>query len=310
MSIPRNKIELILKISITIILLVFLVTKIKPQNIDNTLTNAKLSLLMLSMLLTPLLYLIRAIKWNLLLKCSGINEKFSKVFIALVIGVFYGILTPGKTGELMRVFYIPHEKSKTLPTILWEKLTDIFALILLSILSIIIFFNNSILVYSIFLLLFVVVIGIFFIMNERIVNFVFNLLSISKESKGNYLKGMYKILYDKGVMFRAFALTLLYYTVVLIVGAVILRALDPDIDILLTFSLPILILLGNLPITISGLGLREFVAVLCFNVLGEETSIGFSFSILLFSIIIVIPGIVGYILTIINPMSFTSKTRL
>jgi len=310
MSIPRNKIELILKISITIILLVFLVTKIKPQNIDNTLTNAKLSLLMLSMLLTPLLYLIRAIKWNLLLKCNGINEKFSKVFIALVIGVFYGILTPGKTGELMRVFYIPHEKSKALPTILWEKLTDIFALILLSILSIIIFFNNSILIYSIFLLLFVVVIGIFFIMNERIVNFVFNLLSISKESKGNYLEGMYKILYNKGVMFRAFTLTLLYYTVALIVGAVVLRALDPDINILLTFSLPILILLGNLPITISGLGLREFVAVLCFNVLGEETSIGFLFSILLFSIIIVIPGIVGYILMIINPMSFASKTRL
>jgi hypothetical protein len=66
------------------------------------------------------------------------------------------------------------------------------------------------------------------------------------------------------------------------------------------FMLPIVVLMGNIPITISGLGLRESIGSLCFVLLGESAANGFVFSLLLFIFITVIPAIFGYVIIMIG----------
>ena len=86
--------------------------------------------------------------------------------------------------------------------------------------------------------------------------------------------------------------TVWYYTLSYVIGYLILLSLN--IDTFAVITLPIIVLIGNMPITISGLGLRESVAALCFVLLGIDGMYGFSFSLIQFGIITLIPGLVGY----------------
>ena len=286
------------KIILTLFLLSVLLIKINPKNIFSVLINTNISLLFASLFLIPILYLIRSLKWNILLKHIGVKRNFPLVMKVVLIGTFYGMITPGRSGELMRSFYIGDKKSKTVPTVILEKLIDIFTLIILSILAILVFFSNLTALYIVLTIAVLLIIVVAIITNRKIVGSFAKMLNISAESYDNYLDVMRDIGRDKRCMSKIFALTLCYYAVSFIPAALVLKALNPGINMLLVFSLPIIILLGNVPITISGLGLREFVAVLCFKTLGDASSLGFSFSIVWFIIITLIPGIIGYIYTL------------
>lgn len=288
------KYETQFKIILTLFFLVFLMIKINPKEILSVLANTNIPLILLAVSVIPPLYMIRAYKWNILLKEVDVHISFLNSFEVLLIGMFYGMITPGKSGEFLRAFYIDDRKSKVIPTILWARITDVFALIILSGLAVIVFFNDPTLFYVIFIFTFVAFIGTFFLMNRSMVNLLARLLNRSEDTKETYLDVMWEIFRDKETMLKIFLLSFGHYFVNIISGAIILRALDPEINLLLVFFIPFILLFGNIPITISGLGLREFVTVLCFSLVGAKASIGFSFSILLFFITILLPGLAGY----------------
>jgi uncharacterized membrane protein YbhN (UPF0104 family) len=98
-------------------------------------------------------------------------------------------------------------------------------------------------------------------------------------------------------------ITASYYAINYIIGYFILLALN--VDVIAVITIPIIILIGNVPITISGLGLRESVGAVCFTLLGGEGTYGFSFSLILFGIITLIPGLAGYILAMKTGISST-----
>jgi len=290
----------ILKIILTLSLLLALLIKIPISEVFSVLFDANILLLLISISLVPAAYVIKAVKWNILLKHVRIQMNFLTILKVILIGTFYGMLTPGRVGEIARSYYLEHKKSITTPTILWDRLTDVFALILLSFFSFLFLFsNNMILIELILALICLFVIIIFLIINPKIISFFTKLIKLPEESKDSYLDTMRAILSSKKVLFKVFIWSLCYYLIISILALIALKALDFNINMLLFFAVPMLILVGNLPITISGLGLRELVSVLCFTALGEEASVGFSFSILVFIITMVIPGIIGgcYILT-------------
>lgn len=294
----NRKYKTIFKVLLTLFLLLVLLIKVNPQNIFLILISTNFFLLAVSIFLTPLLYLIRSLKWNILLKHVGVKQSLPLVMKVVLIGTFYGMITPGRLGELMRSYYIGNKKSKTIPTVILEKLIDIFTLIILSIFAILVFFSNLTALYIVLTIAVSLILVVAIITNRKTVGSFAKILNISAESYENYLDVMKYIGRDKRCMSKIFALTLCYYAVSFVLAAFILKALNPSVNMLLVFSLPIIILLGNVPITISGLGLREFVTVICFNALGEKVSIGFSFSIIMFAIIVFIPGLVGFIFTL------------
>ncbi len=61
----------------------------------------------------------------------------------------------------------------------------------------------------------------------------------------------------------------------------------------LVLSFPIIPLLGNLPITFSGLGLREHVSAALFRGIGADTAAGPAFSLSLFTVATLVPGLLG-----------------
>jgi hypothetical protein len=58
-------------------------------------------------------------------------------------------------------------------------------------------------------------------------------------------------------------------------------------------SFPIIPLLGNLPIAFSGLGLREHISATLFDGIGAGAATGPAFSLLLFTVSTLLPGLLG-----------------
>jgi len=281
---------------ITLILITFLIYKIKLDKIAAVFAQVNVPTLLLVFPFIFIIYVIRAIKWDILLKTIGVKTNLKRDLKIITIGVFYGMLSPGKAGELARSFYLKERKSITFPTVIWDKIIDISTLIILTAVAALFFLNDALLLLITLIITLTLVIGILFILNKKIINFLAKLFRISDISKKNYLNNMLKIAKDKKAILKVFLLSLLHYAFNFIGAAIVLISLKTDINLMITFTLPIIILLGNAPITISGLGLREFVSVLIFKVFNEPLSVGFSFGLLWFIVITLLPGIIGYFL--------------
>ncbi|RPJ75664.1 MAG: UPF0104 family protein, partial [Alphaproteobacteria bacterium] len=100
------------------------------------------------------------------------------------------------------------------------------------------------------------------------------------------------------VLFTVFSLTLGYYLLNLIVYWIVIKSLSPALNNILTFSLPIIVVLGNFPISISGFGIREFVSVTIFNLLDEDSAYGFSCPVILYLLTSLSPALFGFLLTL------------
>lgn len=287
----------IIRVGLTILLLGIILIKVNILEILNIFLSINVIFLIIALLVVvPILYIIRAYKWNIFLRSVGIKKLFPNLIQVLLIGVFYGLVTPGKIGELARVYYLNEKKSETIPTVLLEKITDILVLSVLCMISITIFYNNHNLksVMLIFLIFFIT--GVWLLANRTFTLFVTKLFKVNYDDADNYVNKLSSLFRNKSTLLKAVELSVIYYLVAFVLGYVLLKSLNFDTSMLI--ALPIIILMGNIPITISGLGLRESVSAACFVLLGDSGINGVTFSLLLFSVMILFPGILGYFLTI------------
>jgi hypothetical protein len=79
---------------------------------------------------------------------------------------------------------------------------------------------------------------------------------------------------------------------------IVIKSLSPALDSILTFSLPIIVVLGNFPISISGFGVRECVSVTIFNSMNENSAYGFSCPVILYFLTSLSPALFGFLLTL------------
>lgn len=291
----RNSVKkIILKAAVSIILIAFLLFKINPKEILSVLKQINPFLFLLSAPVFVFIYIIRTKKWNFLLEELAIKIRFVELLKIFLIGIFYGMLTPGKAGELVRAYHIQEKKTRVIPTIIIDKLIDIFSLFLLSLLAVVIFFNNKILVLITLFIGFSLIAVLFALINKKTISIIFKLFRVDSSHQEEYLENIGSLFKNKRPIIKNFAYSMFFYGLSFIAAYFILKSMSYNINMLVVFTLPLIILLGNAPITIAGLGLREFITVLAFERFNEAASLGFSFSLIWFFMMTVIPGLIGY----------------
>lgn len=301
--------EPLLKIGLTILLFIVLFVKINPSEVISILSSIHLSYFAIAISFVPLLYIIRTYKWSVLLDSIKIEKSFVNLFKILIIGVFYGLLTPGKVGELGRAYHLNEKKSVIIPTILMEKIIDIFILVLLCLLTVILFFiDYSAFWYILLILILSLILVMLLLTNKKIILLLSKPFKMERESIDIYIDKFSMLIKDKDAMSKATILTICYYLISYILAFFLLLSLD--VNTLMVSTFPLIVLMGNIPITISGLGLRESIATICFLLLGEKGAYGFSFSILLFFTITLLPGIFGYFFAISARNNEDSKGQI
>jgi uncharacterized membrane protein YbhN (UPF0104 family) len=287
----------LLKIVLTIVFFCILFYKIDFQNIITVIRSLNVIFLAFALAMVPLLFFVRTWRWWYFLTSMGIHLPFFKTVKIMLVGNFYGLITPGKIGEFGRVFHLDERKSVTIPTIIMEKILDIGVLLFLSVITVAYFFyDSSIMLITILIISFGTVGAILLSVNERFMTGIGTLFGIDPKDIGSFVISIKKLIRNYPVMFTSIAITFFYYFLAYCFSLIIIIAAGMKSDGM--FTMPIIVLMGNIPITISGLGLRESIGSLCFVLLGETAANGFVFSLILFIFITVIPAICGYILTI------------
>ncbi len=116
-----------------LILFVIILSKLNPAEIFKNIKEINpWFLLLASLLLFPML-IIKAYCWNYLKRQQGIKYSLKNSFLMYCSGVYIGIITPGRLGEITKALYLKkdgYSMGKSLVSTILDRLSD-FAFLLI-----------------------------------------------------------------------------------------------------------------------------------------------------------------------------------
>lgn len=267
--------KLILKTIFTILFLIFLFYFVKPNQIIQALKQAKFFWILLAFLLLPLNLFIQFLRWKFLVVLSNENVPNSEIIKSILYSFSYSIFTPARLGEIGRAFHIQNSKKDELVILAFvEKFFAFGSLLLFGFLSLGIFKTY---------LFFIIVILIIFILVESkmIVKFI------------PFIQ-RYKRVIRRVKISKIFSISIIFVFIYIFQFFLVLNAFHIVQFFKSFFMISIVMFFNSLPITLSGLGIRELLSVYFFKELGISPASAASASLIIFFINILIPTFVGF----------------
>lgn len=278
-------------------------------------------LILAILIIFPMLFN-KALCWNYIKKQQGIKYSFKDSFLMYCSGLYIGILTPGRLGEMAKAIYLKkdgYSLGKSLVGVFLDRLSDfvfLLVFIFLGSLFLLTVFQKQILILIGGLLIAVSLIIIFFkvglirwAFNKAIRVFIpekyQNSWKINFQEFTNDLK-IYKLKnYLIILLITAFS-WLFYYLQMYILA----KGLNINVPLLyLAISVTIAGFIALIPISISGIGTRDAALILLFApfLIAKEQVIAFSALILL---MILFGALIGLICWLIKPITLSTRKGL
>lgn len=256
-----------------LILFVIILIRLDFQNIINQLAQFKWSWLGAYAAGLILMLLFKALRWRTTLSKQGINYSIKKVFAINTITSFWGLITPGKVGELAKVTFLQKDDysfTRSLVSIFIDRLYDVIILILLGVFALTYFISIISSDFSIIIIFFGLILAVvifFYFFKEGLWELIKKLVRffIPLEKYNTLTKEWNIFKFDFGkvfpstifpMLFYSFLAYLCYYVQIYVV------ALGFGINIsffYLGLCSSLAALISLVPISIGGLGTREAV---------------------------------------------------
>jgi uncharacterized protein (TIRG00374 family) len=273
-----NKAKLVLPF-IGLIILAYIIYSLDVHKIITAFLSIELIFIMYSLLLTIPLLILRNVIWQIILKEQKITVRFFDSLKIYLIGVFYGSISPGYYGQLMR---IPYLKEKTgepfgklfINTII-ETFLHTFSLYGMMIIGAVLVSGTipQLLPITIVWIICWALLAVYFTRKERGEKFfrVFITYLIPKKVKP-HLNAFVDSFYSDFPRFKAMILPYILGSITWIIvfsqEYLILLGLGLQIPYFAFLVLfPIANVAGFIPITFAGLGTRELTAIIIFTTL-------------------------------------------
>ncbi len=306
----KKTLSTILKLIISLAILAFIYYK---ANFDFErfifiLSQTHVGYFLLSLLGVLVVLGIKSYRWHLLIKNEGFNYSPSKAFSAFMASDAIGIITPGRIGEIARLYYLRQGTSigfyEAFKTMIADRIYDFFMLGWLGSAGMLYYFktfgNHSPLVYIVGVLL---VLVLLWIIGLRFLSFL-------KDTKIGIRLPFLQFAYETFIAVNAkkatymWFITIVAYLMYFLFSGLIMYALQLDptfIDIAMIMS--IMSLSTIIPISVAGFGTREATLVLLFAYYGLSGETAITFSLLHFTAFFLWGGIVGLVYWLIMPIS-------
>lgn len=295
---------------IGIIILGIIFTKVDFQQIISQFSRLNIMLfLFINLLILPSMFL-KSCRWRYLLRLQGIDYSAGSSFMAYLGGIFCGIITPGRIGEMTKALYLKEDKDIPLAEgvagIFVDRLFDLYILTLLGGIGGFYFLTPEKAEYRIFIFL-----AVLFILLIPLL--LFNKTILEKIVRAAYKTLMRRL--DKGVFngqFKDFLCAVkkiiagpIYFPFILSAGAYLIYFYQCyllanlayiDISLMILASIVAISTLASLlPITILGIGTREASLIYLFSLVGLSAESAVVYSFLLFLSFYVCTGFLAYI---------------
>lgn len=304
--------------SIGLILFAIILSRLDLTEVITLLSNINPLYLVPALLLFIPLVIIKARRWQLLMRAQEIEYSLKDSTIMYAAAMYIGAMTPGRVGDFIKVSYLKEDDypfGKSFATVLLDRLFDLVSLLLLGYAGMLLFitlFERAIIILS-SILAGTLLLVIFFIykkeLSKGILKYITSHLIPEKYREsaktgfsdfGNALKTL-----NTRQLGRATFITFLGWIIYFLTMYLLALSIDIHIPFLyLATCVSIAAVITLIPVSIAGIGTRDATLIILFSYLGlsKETAIAFSMMILL---MYAVNGFIGLVAWLKKPVSIT-----
>jgi uncharacterized protein (TIRG00374 family) len=284
-----------------------------------TLTHASPGWFVLAVLLNPLIVHIKVERWRYLMRHLGYEYGLRRAYAAFLGSAYIGMQTPGRVGDLLRIQYVRHDiempYSTGLATVVMDRLSDVYAL--LGFVAVGVAYFAGALSRDLATIAWIGV-GVtalapltLFIpgVAEKTLAHAYKRFVRTEQAGGleNFLHALRRYVGRPLVVVLTLAVTpfLLNYTQ----GWLLARSMGLDITFFQVMCmLSVASLLGLMPVSVAGIGVREAFLALVFPTLGLLSAQGVAFGMSILFVQYVVIMMAGFIAWQLSPPP-TKSTR-
>ena len=117
-----------------LLLFIFILFNIDIHHLLDILSHSNIYYLIFALLLNLPMQIIKSVRWNLILKNQNYKITFIETFLIYSASTYFGIITPGRIGDFLKVIYLKNIKgieiSKGFPSVLIDRIFDFYLLII------------------------------------------------------------------------------------------------------------------------------------------------------------------------------------
>jgi len=303
----KKRLWVILRFAVAFVIILYLLSKIGLSDVISSILSANLIYLLSAIVVNLLVWFIASYRLKFFSDLQGLNISTFQAFEINLSTVFYGLFLPGGnlTGGAIKFYKLSNKDNKLSEALVALALDRVFATIALCLVGLLFwvmsFPEDS---YLLVLIMVSILVGlaalcflIFFDRDHRSIGKLLELANRVYESPR--LNKSVKNLSTLGkVPFSSVALMVIVSVtsqlISLIIYYLILLSIDVNVPfVALGWIRSVVVLVTMIPISISGLGLRESSFIILLGAFGVNDNVAFAYSIIVFVIINVIPGMVG-----------------
>lgn len=281
--------------------LALLVMRSNAQGLTEALRNTRVGYLPLAVAASFAVTWLMAYRWRAILAAKGLQLKTRRLFVYYLIGIFFTSFVPGGgvSGDVARLIYVDREvrdKSLVLSTLVYERLIGVFTLLLIGLAATLmtrayrhgdplIYVSEAFLALG-FVLVITLMTGYVSSRLARLIRTIGRRLKIARlaEAAARTLESISELRRDGGLLFRTSVISVLIRVVWSLGCYLVAWAMGLPIGLLTVFAFISLVdLVRLMPISIGGLGVREWAIVVLFAGLGITREQALTFSILAFA---------------------------
>lgn len=306
-----------LRLTITVLLLFFILKNTRITSIYNIIKKSNIFYLFFAVSTIGVVSFIVALRWQLVLKIYGFKISLLKSFRIYNIAFFFNNFLPSTVGmDFVRGAYVVADQKRiadVISSIIIERWIGLLGIILYISLVPLFFFKYGITEYFLYVSLTGILLSALFltmIMNDRIFNFVcsfFSKIKILKIGKSvNSLLNSLRIIKNrKKDLFYNLILSTLIQIVFVFTNHFIVISQNLSVKLLdEIIYVPFISIISMIPLTINGLGLREWAYINFFKLTSREEIVSLS---LTFFLVSMIYSFVGGIIFIFDKQNFKKE---
>jgi uncharacterized protein (TIRG00374 family) len=305
-----------------IILLVYILWRFHIEKILTVFTTVNPFYAILCFLAFPISIIIVNIQWQMILKRQKIQVSFAYSLKNLLIGIFYGFITPGGFGNYLRAIYLKQESRTPIPKcisniVTFDTIDYITVFILGSIGGLLLLGQFPYFLILILIFLFTVTILFIFFLRQKTSKHLFEKLLQTRIFKfvQQYMEDSLESFYEDIPSFKSLILPFLFsffswftFLTMMYFIAQLFAIHIPYITFI--FMLAIAAAIATIPISVYGLGTRDITLIALFSLYNIPPENSISFSLFWFVIFWVTPSIIGAVVTVLESKKFPAGKNI
>lgn len=289
----KKKIKFYIKFIFGVVILVFLFSKTSVKEFIHLLINADYKFFVIALILYVTGQIVSARKWMILSQRLKFENSFKRYLNLYFLGMFYNIFLPTNIGgDIIKVIKLNDKKTfgikRAVISVLADRITGVCVLVF--------FILFGFLFYTNIMIINIVNIGIILASLLGLAAFVY----IVKHE--NIIPEKYKNIYDlvlslceKVVILKITFWSLLFHLFLLFIHCCVAQMYNLNIPFSYYLLLyPITAIVASLPLSINGIGLKEFVYVYMLKAFNIDTSTAILFA-MTFNMIVLFASTLGFI---------------